>query len=440
MLGRSIALLAAGAISLAAPTSPNGQASASNGTFNLLSIGVDGYPASLEHCGLTDSDKMRNTEYIGLAIGDDGYDIINFQEDLHYHESLTKPLRRSFFTETSGDVPSGSGLNTFSNYSWVDFSRTKWDSCGNGCAAALGFTFMRVRIDEGVYIDMINLDINSLNDQAAKRANINQLSEFIRTQSEGNAVIVSGNTATFYSRHDDIRTLFTENGLTDAWVKAIGDSGSVFDMPVCPESVPPNILCESEQKILYRGSRAMNLTAYGFYYDTARFESPEGYLLSSRYPVRAEFVWDLNPLLRQSKPFGGPYGKRFTDMTNLPGQPEVASITLRGANRLDGLTIAYSGHKQTTFTHGGSGGKAYTLNLDQGEHIVSVHLCRGKKNGHARVFYAKANTNKGRSVEAGKTTDDCETFNAPDGFAVAGTFGRDGKEMDQLGFIHAKLM
>ncbi|EUC62681.1 endonuclease/exonuclease/phosphatase family protein [Rhizoctonia solani AG-3 Rhs1AP] len=429
MLHRSIVLLAASAISSAA--------GATNGIFNVISLEVNGYQAALERCGLTDSDKMRNMNHIGLAIAENDYDIINVQEDFHYHEWLIKGLTQQFRTETSGDVPSGSGLNTFSKYDWVDFSRNKWDSCGNACSSALGFTFMRVRIDKGVYIDMINLDVNRFNDQKATSLNIKQLSEFIRTESDGNAIIIFGNTGSLYTRNDDnLETVALEHDLKDAWVEAIGDRGSAYSMAMCPGGAPLDLLCESEQKILYRGSRAINLKAHGFYYDTLRFKSPEGYFLSGQYPVRAAFEWSLYPSVGQSKPYGGSDGKRFSDMAYFLEPLRVESITLRGANRLDGLTIAYPGINART--HGGSGGKAYTISLDPGEFIAAVEVCWGEKDNHTSIFYAGVTTSSYKFVEAGKMTDRCRLVSVPQGYALAGTYGRDGKEINQLGFIYAK--
>ena len=61
----------------------------------------------------------------------------------------------------SGGAAIGSGLNTISNYDWVDFTRVKWDTCSDAsesdCLTPKGFTFMRWNPSEGVYIDFYNL-------------------------------------------------------------------------------------------------------------------------------------------------------------------------------------------------------------------------------------------------------------------------------------------
>ncbi|KDN42425.1 hypothetical protein RSAG8_06742, partial [Rhizoctonia solani AG-8 WAC10335] len=155
MLRRLIALLAAGSLSLAIPTSLTKQTVASSGTFNVISMSVDGLPATLDSSGVSDDDKNRNTIYIGMRMSLNNYGIIHVQEDFSYHSTLYRYDQHLFRTETSGNFPTGSGLNTLSQYSWIDLSRIEWN------LGSKGFTFMRVRIDEGVYIDMINLDTHA---------------------------------------------------------------------------------------------------------------------------------------------------------------------------------------------------------------------------------------------------------------------------------------
>jgi hypothetical protein len=52
-------------------------------------------------------------------------------------------------------------LNTLANFDWIDFTRVKWNTCsddsGADCLTPKGFTFMRVIVSEGVYIDFYNL-------------------------------------------------------------------------------------------------------------------------------------------------------------------------------------------------------------------------------------------------------------------------------------------
>ncbi|WP_037666370.1 endonuclease/exonuclease/phosphatase family protein, partial [Streptomyces afghaniensis] len=81
-----------------------------------------------------------------------------------------------------------------------------------------GFSLARLRLAEGAFVDLYNVHTNadSTDDAlAARRANVEQLSDFIQANSAGNAVIVMGDTNTRYTRTgDNIRTLLSENGLT----------------------------------------------------------------------------------------------------------------------------------------------------------------------------------------------------------------------------------
>ncbi|CUA77094.1 putative protein Mb0912 [Mycobacterium bovis AF2122/97] [Rhizoctonia solani] len=445
MLRRSVSLLTASSLCLAAPGGLAERTAAASGNFNVVSMNVAGLPAILNPNGES-GDKTTNTMYIGQKMSQYNYGIINVQEDFNYHATLYQYDTHPFRTATSGGVPFGSGLNTLSKYDWVDFARVKWDQCSNAsesdCLTPKGFTFMRVRIDEGVYIDMINLHTDAgteSGDEVARRSNIQQVAKFIDANSAGNAVIVFGDTNSRYTRSEDnIRLFTTQNGLTDAWVQAIGGSPPAAgkDAVVCPNGIPPTINCEVVDKVLYRGSRIINLKSSGFFYDTSRFLSPEGSTLTDHNPIRVEFGYTLASGLRQSDLYGGPHGTWFNDLPLIPSSPKLSSITLRGANRLDGLTLALTSGQ--TFAHGGSGGDSYLLTLTSGEYITTVKLCWGKKDDSTRNFYAKATTNKGSTVQAGKTTNDCATVTAPSGFGVVGTFGQDGDEMDQLGFIYAQ--
>ncbi|CUA67347.1 putative protein Mb0912 [Mycobacterium bovis AF2122/97] [Rhizoctonia solani] len=442
MLHYSIALIIAGSLCLASPISLTKRATASSGNFNVISIGVNGFPATFDPSGIPAINKTINMMYIGTKISHGGYDIVNVQEDFDYHATLYQYDNHRFRTATSGGVPVGSGLNTLSNYSWIDFSRIDWYFCGGACVAKQGFTFMRMRIEEGVYIDMINLDTNAWTDpadQMARRWNIEQVSDFINVNSVGNAVIVCGNTHLRYtSSRDNIRVLTAQNGLTDAWVQAIGGKAPAAgaDPMICPEGVPLDINCEDEHNVLYRGSHFIDLTSLGFYYDTPIFLSQEGSVLTSQNPIRVEFAWSFKSELRQSDLYGGAHGTWFNDLPLVPSAPKLASIVLRGANRLDGFTLTLTSGR--TFTHGGSGGTAYILDLASDEYIKTVKLCWNKHiNGHTRIFYAKATTNKSKMIQVGQWSPHCATSVAPSGYGVVGTYGQDGQEIDQLGFIYA---
>ncbi|KAI0397947.1 endonuclease/Exonuclease/phosphatase [Xylariaceae sp. FL0594] len=454
-------------------------AAATSGSFNVLSMNVAGLPAILNNNDVP-GNKKTNSEMIGTKFSQLGYDIIHVQEDFNYHAYIYKTDTHPYRTATSGGVPFGSGLNTLSNYPFEDFARVKWDECSNAsgadCLTPKGFTFMRVALSpssssssEGVYIDVYNLHADAGTEDGdldARASNIRQLSSTILSQSSGNAVLVYGDTNSRYTRaRDVISVLGTENGLTDTWVE-LTRAGSVPPTPANPDAAPPcanpaqegggDSGCEVVDKILYRGSPLLHLSATHFAYESAKFLQPDGSsVLSDHNPITANFTWSTaSTPLRQSPFFGGDNtgGTWFSDVPALAAKLsssssstviKISTITFRGASRLDSVAVTLA--DGTNLVHGGDGGVASSLALDvdAGETWVVAHLCKGLKNkkkigsGQMRNFYIKATTSTGRVLEAGTPTDDCATFEAPPGWAIVGFLGRDGDEMDKLAFVYA---
>ncbi|EUC53620.1 endonuclease/exonuclease/phosphatase family protein [Rhizoctonia solani AG-3 Rhs1AP] len=441
MLCRLFSLVAAGFLYFVTAASPTEQDVAPVTNFNVLTINVAGLPESYDPCGAPDEDKEMNTMYIGKILSHYYYGIVNVQEDVSHHTTLYEYNEHPYRTVNTGDIQDSSGLNTLSNFPFIGSSSTTWAYCSDkpkhdfDCNSNKGFTFMRVRMEKGVYIDMINLHTDAgtgVHDQSARRLNIDQVTEFIQTHSIGNAVIVFGNTNSLYTRsRDNIRILTAQSGLKDAWVQAIGGT---IPTPGDVKTYHREVV----DKVFYRGSAVINLNSTGFFYDTSRFLSPEGSGLTNHDPVRVEFEYSLTDGLRQSDLFGESYGHWFNDLPSLPPAPKLASITLRGANRLDGLTFNLLTLRKG-FRHGGKGGKAYSITLAPTEYIVSVKLCWGNKNvPTTRIFFAKVTTSNGQIVQAGKETEDCDTALTPNGYDVVGGYGQQGKEIDQLGFIYAR--
>ncbi|KAE9110804.1 hypothetical protein PF007_g11726 [Phytophthora fragariae] len=141
------------------------------------------------------------------------------------------------------------------------------------------------------------------------------------------------------------------------------------------------------------------------------------------------------PAVQLSETFGGPHGNEFSDQSAATSGQTITSLTVRGGDRIDGLTLEVSAPKTQTFTHGGTGGDPSTLKLGQGEYITSVEAHWGQKDGHTRIFYLNFGTNAGNSVSAGTQTDEKGSITAPDGYQLGGFFGRDGDEIDLLGVV-----
>ncbi|KAF1957841.1 hypothetical protein CC80DRAFT_592324 [Byssothecium circinans] len=419
-------------------------APATSGTFNILSFNVAGLPAILNNNEVP-GDKTANTARIGSLFSQYNYSLIHVQEDFNYHATLYENDDHPFRTATSGGVPFGSGLNSLSLFDWVDFERIKWATCSNAsgadCLTPKGFTFMRVRVSEGVYVDAYNVHADAgteADDLTARAANLRQVSAHIQTYSTGNAVLVFGDTNSRYSRTADIPSIFiTSNGMTDAWVE-LAKGGVIPTVESICSNPSSTTACEIVDKAWYRASPALTLKASAFEYAGNKFLQANGSILSDHNPVLVNFGWSLSNALRISDFVGGPHGTYYNDLPTLAtiSSPKTSSITLRGGNRLDGVSLTLASGQ--TFTHGGTGGTASTLTLASGELLVSATVCWGKYNNQTRIFYMEVKSSTGRTASAGKTTTDCATRSAEDGWGIVGFTGRSEDEVDRVAFIYGK--
>lgn len=141
-----------------------------------------------------------------------------------------------------------------------------------------------------------------------------------------------GDTNSRYTRaEDNIPTIVSEGGLTDAWVE-FAENGvppaAGSDALICADDTIATSItqCEIVDKVLcvwifsaceafmnsslpnrYRASTNINLVATGFYYDTDRFVNSTGGVLTDHQAVRVEFTWTWGTY-RQSDLYGGPHG------------------------------------------------------------------------------------------------------------------------------------
>ncbi|KAL4869200.1 hypothetical protein BDV12DRAFT_196629 [Aspergillus spectabilis] len=417
-----------------------------SGTFNILAFNVAGLPAILNNNDVP-GDKATNTEIIGERFAEYYYDIIHVQEDFNYHAYLYSTDTHAHRTATSGGVPFGSGLNTLSNYPWIDFHRVKWDSCSNesgaDCLTPKGFTVMRVRVDEGVYVDCFNLhaDAGSADeDRSTRSANLQQVADYISTFSTGNAVLVFGDTnARYTSSSENIRIFQTQEGMVDPWVELIlnGQEPEAGNEAIVCENPTTTMECETVDKIIYRGSRALTLQATSWAYEDEKFLN-NGSILSDHNPVSTSFSWSKSDDFRLSDLYGGPHGTWFNTLPTLPSPPTQAKttkISLRGSSRLDSISLTLS--TGTTTTHGGTGGTLVELTLAEDEYWTGTKLCQGKYNDHTRIFYMAVTTSKGVEIAVGTETEECVEWSAEEGWAGVGVWGRVGEEVDLLGVVYA---
>jgi hypothetical protein len=151
--------------------------------------------------------------------------------------------------------------------------------------------------------------------------------------------------------------------------------------------------------------------------------------------VKATWSFQTSDNLRLSDQWGGPHGVGFNDVAMLPASPVVRTLLVSAGSRVDRLEVALS--DGTILSHGGSGGTAQSLLLDEGEYLESVELCSGEVRGHTRIFYARFTTSAGRALSGGSITSSCTTYAAPSDWQIVGFHGRSGDEVDKLGVIFA---
>jgi hypothetical protein len=421
-----------------------------SGIFTVLSYNVAGLPQALSSA----PNRDVFTPIIGQKVS--FYDIVNVQEDFNYHAALYANDTHPYRTATSGGAAIGSGLNTMSNFPFTDdIDRVKWSNCnGTDCLTPKGFTCLRIRLAEGVYLDIYNLHTNAGDasaDLAARRANVDQLVAYINANSNGNAVLIFGDTNCRYTRDgDNIRNILTNigandiagKGAYDSWVQlikggtppAIGDTGTGCSNL---NTILTSFDCEVVDKIFYRGNNFIKLTPLTYTLEDANFRYTDGTALSDHRPAYTKFQYNLSNTLRLSDQFGGPHGTGYNDVNWIPANPVVNIVGIRTGSRVDQVNIRLT--NGTWLTHGGYGGNYQYLTLGTGEYIQSVTMCSGKYNNSTRVFYIKFTTNTGRTLAGGSTTGSSVTYTAPAGWQIVGFHGRSADALDKMGVIYAPV-
>lgn len=423
------------------------------GSFSVLTYNVDGLPSILQDGRFPGGDPELYTPTIGVKVRP--YDIVNVQEDFNSHAALYANDNHPYRTATSGGAGVGSGLNTMSNFPFSDdVDRVTWNTRTTEEGNALtpkGFTWLRMRLTEGVYLDVYNLHTNSgtsyADEFAARIDNINQIVSYINANSVGNAVIVMGDTNARYTRSgDNIRTLLSDM-TGDPWVNleqggvppTQGSADLVWDAAVhyATPLTSAQYSYEFVDKIFYRNNNYITLTPYNYNLPDATFRDSSGNMLSDHYPLSTNFTYTLNSNFQFSDQFGGPHGTSYNDVNSLPAAPKVQSIGLHSGSRVDQVNLTLS--NGTEFVHGGTGGTASVLNLASTEYVTSVTLDDGQYNGDTRTFYASFTTNQGHTLAGGTKTSSTVTYTAPSGWQIVGFHGRSGDELDKVGVIYAPV-
>jgi hypothetical protein len=129
---------------------------AASGNFSTLSYNIAGIP--FEYAG---ANATLHTPIISCYVKP--FDIVNVQEDFNWHADLYNDCdNHPYRTPTTGGIGIGDGINTLSNFPYSDLDRVTWTN-RNGADALTpkGFSVVRIRLAEGVYVDVYNLHAQS---------------------------------------------------------------------------------------------------------------------------------------------------------------------------------------------------------------------------------------------------------------------------------------
>ena len=123
-----------------------------SGNFSTLAYNVAGIP--FEYSG---ANATLHTPIISCYIKP--FDMVIVQEDFNWHAALYDDCDNHVYrTPTTSGIGIGDGLNTLSNFSWDDLDRVTWTK-RNGADALTpkGFSMVRTRLAQRVYVDLYNL-------------------------------------------------------------------------------------------------------------------------------------------------------------------------------------------------------------------------------------------------------------------------------------------
>ncbi len=158
------------------------------------------------------------------------YDLVLLQEDFAYHERVLEHAPHPLVARGNGPTPgwlgwSGSGLTVLARAPAPRVERAQpyrhcngWLGAGSDCFGNKGYLMLRLRVAEGVEIDVWNTHLDAGFDDAdheARAIQLDLLGDAIVRESRGRALVVGGDFNTDWSRARD-------RALLEAFVARIG--------------------------------------------------------------------------------------------------------------------------------------------------------------------------------------------------------------------------
>jgi hypothetical protein len=251
------------------------------GRFRLLTYNVAGLPQLF-----SPTTPRANIPLVSPLLN--AYDVALVQEDFSYHHELSRDARHAYRSQSMRPRSFvGDGLNQFSRFEFAVLHRVRWERC-NGyvssatdCLADKGFSFSKLRLAPDLDLHLYNLHADAgmgRLDVGTRRHNFKQLARYIEQHSNGEAVIVAGDTNLRTFDPGDERTL------TD-FLEAVG----LHD--ACRLQGCLNLEgLEYIDRVMLRGSPRVALAVIRLSEDPA-FVDAAGLPLSDHPAMRAEVRW-----------------------------------------------------------------------------------------------------------------------------------------------------
>lgn len=320
------------------------------GNFTVATLNVDGMPQTINFGGIyqyelnMDGPGSEGSTKIGQYLQNSGYDLIATSENFNYNQQIMAEAvdytsgtirtsipenvsaedfgqlitNRLFPIDTDGLsliskktipvsgetwVPWETIYSTNENIAWIEIPS------GNGADGMIkkGYRFYQVEIAEGVTIDVyiLHADADSQEgDIAARTKQFQQLATAINANTNGNPIIVMGDTNCRYTR-DTLKTDFIDaTGMTDAWVELIRKEEGYPEYGTPPlvavdkvgegETGVPYPYCEVVDKIFYLNNpdSPVQLKALEYNIDTVNYVDEEG-ALGDHWPVSVKFQYTI---------------------------------------------------------------------------------------------------------------------------------------------------
>jgi endonuclease/exonuclease/phosphatase family metal-dependent hydrolase len=250
---------------------------ARDGRFDVVTYNVAGLPE-----GLSKVRPLANLPLIGAQLNK--FDLALVQEDFAYPELLRErlllPYRSAAFVRGK-ELHFGDGLSLFSRLPIGDVARSPWAACHGvvdayfDCLTPKGFASSRVELSPGVFIDTYNVHFDaggSEPDVRARQAQVRQLTEAIRSSSEGHAVILAGDFNLTLRELPGFKQAMSSIGLLDTCEEVRCGQALRLD------------------RILFRNNDQLRLTPRAWRL-AAGFRDARGRPLSDHDPVAVTFRW-----------------------------------------------------------------------------------------------------------------------------------------------------